>query len=63
MARTKETPEQRKARTDKARATFAARFPDEESRRAYYKEMARRRWASDRSGESDAQDPNRPAGE
>lgn len=46
MPRTNETPEQRKARTSKARETLAQKFADDEARREHYRQMAIARWAN-----------------
>ena len=50
MPRTSETPEQRKARTEKARATLAARFSSPEERTAHYRRVAQARWNPTQSG-------------
>ena len=56
MPRTNETPEQRKARTAKARATLAARFSSPEERTAHYRRVAQARWNPTQSGaENDRQ--------
>lgn len=60
MARTNETPEQRKARTAKARETLAKRFPNERARRKHYQQMAQKRWAAKDAGGPDGIDHAEP---
>ena len=45
MPRTSETPEQRRARTQKAREAMRRKFATDAERSAYYIELNRRRWA------------------
>ena len=45
MPRTSETPEQRRARTEKAREAFRRKFATPEELSAFYIELNRRRWA------------------
>ena len=51
MPRTSETPEQRAARTAKARATFLARFSSPEEKAEYYRSIVARRADRQKPGE------------
>lgn len=64
MPRTSETPEQRQARTAKARETLASRFSSPEERSAHYRRVAAARWHPTQSGAENvrSEPPDRHAG-
>lgn len=56
MARTNETPDQKRARTAKARATFQSRFSSPEERSEYYRQIVLKRHANRANGSGGRRD-------